>query len=97
VSVGELYTWAFRANAPRRRLAALEELLSDMVVLTQDEAVAERFGRLRAALLDAGRPAPSMDLWIAATAVEHGLTLITHNTADFGAIPGLTMTDWLAG
>lgn len=96
VTAGELYTWAFRAGAPARRLLALRELLADVVVIETDAAVAERFGRLRATLLERGSPAPPMDLWIAATAIEHGLTLVTHNTADFAAIPGLTLADWLA-
>jgi tRNA(fMet)-specific endonuclease VapC len=97
VTVGELYTWAFRAGATPRRQTALRDLFDDVVVLDVDVAVAERFGRLRAALLDEGRSPPSMDLFIAATAIDHDLTLVTHNTADFAAIPGLDLTDWLAG
>ena len=96
VTAGELYTWAFRANAPARRLTALQDFLGDVVLLETDAAVAERFGRLRATLLDQGRPAPPMDLWIAATAIEHGLTLVTHNTSDFASVPDLRMADWLA-
>jgi predicted nucleic acid-binding protein len=96
VTVGELYTWAFRAGVSPRRQTALRDLFGDVVVLDVDAAVAERFGRLRAALLDQGRSPPSMDLLIAATAIENDLTLVTHNTADFAPIPGLDMTDWLA-
>lgn len=95
ITVGELYTWATRTGAGERRPSALRDLLSDMVILDVDLAVAERFGRLRARLLDAGRPAPPMDLWIAATAIENDLTLVTHNTADFASIPGLVLADWL--
>ena len=29
------------------------------------------------------------DCWIAATALEHGLELVTHNPRDFAGIPGL--------
>jgi tRNA(fMet)-specific endonuclease VapC len=32
---------------------------------------------------------------IAATALLHGLTLVTHNTRDFANVPGLTVVDWL--
>ncbi|MFL5341570.1 MAG: PIN domain-containing protein [Gemmataceae bacterium] len=35
------------------------------------------------------------DLMIAAVALEHNLTLVTHNTADFQNIPGLRLDDWL--
>ena len=29
------------------------------------------------------------------TALVHGLTMVTHNTADYANIPGLTVVDWL--
>jgi tRNA(fMet)-specific endonuclease VapC len=36
-----------------------------------------------------------MDLLIAATALVHNLTLVTHNIRDFANVPGLTVQDWL--
>lgn len=36
------------------------------------------------------------DLMIACVALEHDLTLVTHNTVDFQNIPGLRLEDWLA-
>jgi len=35
-------------------------------------------------------------LIIAATALLHNLTLVTHNSQDFLNIPGLRMADWLS-
>ena len=89
VTVAELYTWVLRANAPPRRLESLEEFLLDAIVLDVTRAAARRFGEVRAALLDRGLPPPEMDLLIAATALVHDLTLVTHNTRDFAHIPGL--------
>jgi predicted nucleic acid-binding protein len=37
----------------------------------------------------------STDLFIAATALVHGLTLVTHNTRHFQNLPGLEVADWL--
>jgi tRNA(fMet)-specific endonuclease VapC len=31
---------------------------------------------------------------IAAISVAHGLTLVTHNVAEFGRVPGLAIDDW---
>jgi tRNA(fMet)-specific endonuclease VapC len=36
-----------------------------------------------------------IDLQIAAVAHTHDLTLVTHNTKDFHATPGLVLEDWL--
>jgi len=62
--------------------------------LTQD--VSRRFGEVQAALLDAGTRAPDLDLFNGATALVHGLTLVTHNTADYANVPGLQLVDWLS-
>jgi tRNA(fMet)-specific endonuclease VapC len=96
ITVGELMTWALRAKAPPRRLQGVHDLLKDVAVLAVTEDVAREFGRLRAWLLDVGRPTREMDLWISATASLHGLTVVTHNVHDFAHIPGLTVEDWLA-
>lgn len=96
LSAGELFTWALRNNAPPTRLSSLIDLLDDVQILDVDLAIARRFGELRAALLDAGPPTPTFDLAIAATAIVHGMTLVTHNTRDFSHIPGLSLADWLA-
>ena len=95
LTVGELLTWARRRGAPARRLEGIEALLSEVDSLVVSEKVAEVFGELRAAQLDAGTPTPTADLWIAATAVAHGLTLVTHNTRDYHSITGLNLADWL--
>ena len=42
-----------------------------------------------------GMPTVHLDLFIASTALVHGLTLVTHNTKDFAHVPGLTLEDWL--
>lgn len=52
------------------------------------------FGQIRAHLIKAGTPVDSMDIAIAATAINEKLTLVTHNTKDFETIPGLNFVDW---
>ena len=62
-------------------------------VLPVDASVADRWGRLQA---QAGRPVPAIDSLLAATALAHGLTLVTRNLRDFQH-PDLTVLDpWVA-
>src|SRR5438477_115060 len=87
VVVGELYSWVLRSRAAPRRLHDLVDLLNDLVVLDLTETIAKRFGEIRAEQLDQGRSPPEIDLFIAATALLHDLTVVTHNVADFAFIP----------
>ena len=64
-------------------------------VIEIDFHVALRFGELRAQMLDTGTPMPDMDALIAATALAHDMTLVTHNTVDFRPVEGLRLIDWL--
>ena len=64
-------------------------------LLDVDYDVGWKYGEVNSELLDRGLPPPEMDLLIAATALVHNLTLVTHNKQDFANIPGLTIVDWL--
>ena len=66
-----------------------------MTLLPVDHDVSHKFGEVQAQLYDQGQPAATADLLIAATALVHGLTLITANTQDFANVPELTMQNWL--
>ncbi|MFN3842116.1 MAG: type II toxin-antitoxin system VapC family toxin [Rehaibacterium terrae] len=62
-------------------------------ILPVDAAVADRWGRL---LASASRPMHAIDSLLAATAITHGLTLVTRNLRDF-AHAGLQLLDpWQA-
>jgi tRNA(fMet)-specific endonuclease VapC len=96
IVLGELYTWAYRRSNPTPILSAIQgDLLPQVQVLSFDMACASDFGKLKAQMLNAGRPIDSADLQIAVTAIVHGLTLVTHNTRDFEHLPGLHLDDWL--
>lgn len=58
-------------------------------VLPLDARVADRWGRLQA---QAGRPLPVIDSLLAATALVHGLTLVSRNLRDF-QVPDLQLID----
>ena len=96
VTLGELFSWGLRARSPRRRLSQVMGLLPLAKLIDIEFDVARRFGEIDAHLLDIGLPAPDVDLFNGAAALVHGLTMVTHNVADYKNIPGLTVVDWLA-
>jgi tRNA(fMet)-specific endonuclease VapC len=66
-------------------------LVSKIPIIQFSQAEAERCVLIRRALRQQGRSTRSraLDLLIAATALEHGLTLVTNNQRDYVDIPGL--------
>lgn len=71
-----------------RRLSILQRRFDALPV---DDAVAASYGRLAAAVVDAGRQprARTMDLLIAATAHAHSARIYTRNASDFTGADGL--------
>lgn len=97
VVVGELYGGAFRAEAREQHLANIvERILPAVTVLPYDVAVARVFGAVRADLERAGSRLADADLQIAATAIYHGLALVTANLRHFERVPRLAIEPILA-
>ena|SRR5271157_2491613 len=95
IVLGELLAWAYRRPNPDSLLQSIADLRTEVELLVYDERSAEQFGRLRGTLRRQGIAVSVPDLMIAAVALVHDLTLVTHNTADFQRIPDLRLVDWL--
>ncbi len=83
---GVLVAKTIEVRAERlRRLSILQQRFDALPV---DDAVAASYGRLSAAVVDAGRQPRrrAMDLLIAATAHAHGARLYTRNPTDFAGL-----------
>jgi predicted nucleic acid-binding protein len=91
ITVSELLHGAHRA-APGRygvRLAFVDRILAALDVLPIDESVARAHAAVGAEMAAAGVTIGTHDLWIGASALANGLGIATHNSRDFGRIPGL--------
>lgn len=77
-------------DAAQRRVMAF---FVDIPLLPVSIAVARRCAEVRAYLKNQGKSPRrrAFDLVIAATALEHDLMLVTHNTKDFRDIPDLAL------
>jgi len=96
VVVGELYEGAFRSGLARHLENIEERVLPRLVVLPYDAGVAQVFGQIASELQAQGRPLADADLQIAATALRHGLELVTGNVRHFGRVQGLKVARALA-
>jgi predicted nucleic acid-binding protein len=78
---------------PVANRAAFEAFLVNVPLLHLSRDVADRCAAVRADLTRRQRRVRNraMDLLVAATALEHGLTLVTRNKADYQDITGLTL------
>jgi len=91
ISYGELFEGAIGAPDPTVELARFRRFLARLILLPLDDAIMERFARIRADLRHQGQLIPDLDLLIAATAVHHELILLTRNVRHFARIPELTL------
>ncbi|HWL08123.1 MAG TPA: type II toxin-antitoxin system VapC family toxin [Planctomicrobium sp.] len=94
VVLGELFHGVLRSENVVRNRSAVDALVSPYVCLPFAAEAADRFAAIRHYLETAGTPIGPYDLQIAAIALAHGCTVVTHNTAEFSRIPGLLIEDW---
>lgn len=90
----ELYYGANRSYRKPQTLAALEEFLNLFTSLPFDDSAARVYGRIRAELSSKGIPIGPNDLMIASIALANEVTLVTHNSREFGRVDALLIEDW---
>lgn len=91
ITVSELLHGVQRATGAwrARRSAFVEHLLGGLQAIPITEPVARVHAEIWAQLAERGEVIGAHDLWIAATAIAHGLAVATANARDFGRVPGL--------
>lgn len=92
ITIAELHAGVLAADETEiraRRLATLTRA-NELDPLPIDNRVAEAWARLRVGLRDAGRRMPVNDSWIAATALAHGVPIVTQDD-DYDDVPGISV------
>jgi len=93
IALGELYYGARKSRQVAQGVIYVDQFATRNIVLDCDIETARRFGIIKKQLQDKGRPIPDNDIWIAAVALQHGLTLATRD-AHFSAVENLTYEIW---
>lgn len=92
ITIGELRAGVLAAPDTATADRRLSTLLAAMALepIPVDDSVAAAWARLRLELRDRGLRLGVNDSWIAATAMAHGLSIVTQDT-DYHEIPGLAV------
>ena len=102
LSLGEIRKGIERLAAGHRRTELDQWLERDLAhwfehrLLPITGAIAQRWGTLAARAMERGTPLPNVDGLIAATALDHQLTLVTRNVRDFSALGVELLNPWEA-
>ena len=63
-------------------------------ILPVDLAIADRWGLLSATAKNEGRALSTIDGLLAATAIQHSLTIVSRNDSDFAGVPIQVFNPW---
>lgn len=94
ITASELLHGVHRAQASAvraRRAAFVEHVISAIEPLPITTAIARAHAEIWAEFENDGNLIGAHDLWIAATALSHGMDVATANARDFGRVPGLNV------
>lgn len=100
ITIGELRKGLITHPEGRRRVQIQEWLELELIPLFADrilpvtQSIAERWGILSGQRQQKGRPLGMADGLIAATALEHGLVLVTRNGKDFEGLGVIMINPW---
>ena len=97
VTASELLHGVHRAVQPEvrtKRSAFVEAILERFPLLSVDLATARAHAQVWATLAATGTLIGPHDLWLAASCIAYGLTMVTANVREFARVPGLAVEVW---
>lgn len=90
---GELYFGAEKSGRPEANRSRVDRLIELCAVVPQNLDTARHYGTIKEGLQEKGRPIPENDIWIAAAALQHALTVATGDP-HFDHVEGLSTESW---
>lgn len=93
IAIGELYYGALASGRKESNIHRIEDFIRVAAVLPCDADTALRYGEVKSQLRHKGTPIPENDVWIAAIAFQHGLTLVSRDP-HFNQVEGISQESW---
>ena len=93
IAIGELFYGALNSTKVDENIQRLVELFRDAVSVPCDDGTARMYGEIKLSLRKKGRPIPDNDIWIAASAMQHSLNLVTRDE-HFHNVDRLNVVRW---
>lgn len=98
ITIAELL-FGVENSLPERRFKNLQRVQTFKAsflgrILPISECI-EEYAKQKAQLMRIGRRTEELDIFIGATAISHGLTLVTRNTKDFINMGGIRLENWI--
>ena len=91
--IGELYYGVTKSERVTSNTVHMDIFVKNSTILNIDSGIARCYGEIKNTLRLKGRPIPENDIWIAATAFYHNLTLVTRD-AHFEEVDNLSLIQW---
>lgn len=91
MTLAELRQWALLRNWGDERRLLLEDFLQDYIVIHSNHQLCSKWAEATRSAIRNGRPIDSADAWVAATALLHGVPVVTHNRSHYIGVDGLTV------
>lgn len=91
MTLAELKSWMRQRNWGVARRQKLEQYLARYVILYANEALCDRWAEATDSARRSGLPIAAADAWVAATALQQDVPLVTHNGTHYAGVQGLTV------
>ncbi len=93
IALGELYYGAKHSVHVERSVKEVDDMAQTVALLRTDDTTATIYGQIKHEQRMKGQMLPDNDLWIAATAIQYGLTLAARDH-HFTWIADLSLEQW---
>lgn len=93
IALGELYYGAMKSKRFKENIKRIKELAASSSVLGCDSQTSRHYGEIKNNLRSKGRPIPENDIWIAAIARQHELTVVSRDS-HFQEVESVSLEVW---